>query len=172
MLPIGQMQFGRALSSGFHRFNADARHWQILALSGLFCLSLWFSDFAASFAGLAAAISGTMLAQLAGTVWMNWKKHLKEAQTERFSNWLKGFQWKSAMITPLSLAILLRASDPWVWFVAGLIARSKIASGRGVTNWTDAIRARSLFRFSPLQCGRTPLANLGAVRTVLPVSVV
>ena len=26
------------------------------------------------------------------------------------------------MITPLSLAILLRASDPWVWFVAGLIA--------------------------------------------------
>ncbi len=115
MLPIGQMQFGRALSSGFHRFNADARHWQILALSGLFCLSLWFSDFSSSFAGLAAAMSGALLAQLAGTAWMNWKK--SETRT-----WHKGFQWKSALITSLSLSILLRASDPWVWFVAGLIA--------------------------------------------------
>lgn len=115
MLPFGQMQSGRALFSGFHRFNADARHWQILALSGLFCLSHWFSDFGASFAGLAAALSGTMLAQLAGTAWVNWKK------TDA-APWHKGFQWKSALITSLSLSILLRANDPWVWFAAGLIA--------------------------------------------------
>ena len=86
-------------------FNRDARHWQILALSGLFILSQTYTDFGATLWALPMAVSGAMLAQALGT-------------------WAVGgkFQWKSALITSLSLSILLRASAPWIWFAAGLIA--------------------------------------------------
>jgi len=85
-------------------FNRDARHWQILALSSLFALSLTASDFGATPWGLLAAISGAMLAQAIGTRVTGGR-----------------FQWKSALITSLSLSILLRASDPAFWFAAGAI---------------------------------------------------
>jgi len=90
--------------SGFKAIDTDARHWQLLALTGLFFLSRFISDFGASFTGFGAALSGAMLAQLVGS---------KVTGTP--------FQWKSAAITTLGLTILLRASNPVFWFVAGLV---------------------------------------------------
>ncbi|MEM6464836.1 MAG: RnfABCDGE type electron transport complex subunit D [Pseudomonadota bacterium] len=88
----------------FRAVDGDARHWQILALSGLFSISFLTSDFGAKPINLGMAVFGAMTAQLAGAV-------LTKA----------AFQWKSALITSLSLSILLRATSPWFWFAAGLI---------------------------------------------------
>ncbi|MEO9968784.1 MAG: RnfABCDGE type electron transport complex subunit D [Hyphomonadaceae bacterium] len=88
----------------FRAVNKDARHWQLLALSALFFLSRFVSDFGAEFPALGAALSGAMLAQFVGS---------KATGTN--------FQWKSAAITTLGITILLRASDPVFWFGAGLI---------------------------------------------------
>lgn len=90
--------------AAFKAVNRDARHWQILALSGLFSISFLTSDFGADPVNLVMAIFGAMTAQFVGAVITKSK-----------------FQWKSALITSLSLSILLRATAPWLWFVAGLI---------------------------------------------------
>lgn len=88
----------------FGAINSDARHWQLLALSGLFLISVFTTDFGARPVHLASAFAGAMTAQLIGT-------------------WLAGakFEWKSAAITSLSLSILMRAVAPWMWLLAGLI---------------------------------------------------
>lgn len=88
----------------FEAINSDARHWQLIALSSLFFLSRFISDFGASFISLGAALSGAMLAQLVGA---------------RLTD--TAFQWKSAAITTLGITILLRASNPLFWFAAGVI---------------------------------------------------
>ena len=88
----------------FRAVNGDARHWQLLALSSLFFLSRFVSDFGASFTALGAALSGAMLAQFVGS---------KVTRTR--------FEWKSAAITTLGITILLRAADPLFWFGAGVI---------------------------------------------------
>jgi len=85
-------------------FNKDARHWQILALSGLFILANTYSDFGGHVLALPAAFSGALLAQFVGTQIIGGK-----------------FQWKSALISSLSISILLRAAGPWLWFAAALI---------------------------------------------------
>ena len=114
--------------------NQDARHWQILALSGLFSISLTTSDFGARPMALFAAIVGAMFAQAAGTVWVNARKARRLADTGShwrgsnlaagFVGWFAGFQWKSALITSLSLSILLRANSLWFWLAAAFIAIS------------------------------------------------
>ncbi|MEO1322799.1 MAG: RnfABCDGE type electron transport complex subunit D [Pseudomonadota bacterium] len=116
----------------FRAINQDARHWQILALSSLFALSLTTSDFGARPTALLAAFMGAIFAQAAGTIWVNARKarrHARSGSHWRGSNlqagivgWFAGFQWKSAMITSLSLSILLRANSLWFWLAAGLIA--------------------------------------------------
>ena len=118
----------------FKAVHRDARHWQILALSGLFCLSLTTSDFSARPLALLAAIIGAMSAQAAGTVWVNARKERRRARSGSywrgssleagFVGWFAGFQWKSALITSLSLSILLRANSLWFWLAAGFIAIS------------------------------------------------
>lgn len=92
------------LVSGLIALNRDARHWQILALSSLFLISNTQSDFGASPLALAAAAGGAMLAQFAGA----------RATATRF-------EWRSALITALSLSILLRAIHPAFWFIAALM---------------------------------------------------
>lgn len=94
-------------------------------------MSLTTSDFGARPMALVAAIMGAMFAQAAGTVWVNGRK--EQRQTSSGSHWrassleaglvgwFAGFQWKSALITSLSLSILLRANSLWFWLVAGLI---------------------------------------------------
>lgn len=110
--------------TAFRRLHGDARHWQILALSGLFVLSLTQSDFGATPMALAAALCGTLLAQLVGTAGVNSLRRGPAASpnTDGLAGLLQGFEWKSAAITALSLSILLRAADLWVWLAAGLIA--------------------------------------------------
>ncbi len=118
----------------FKAINRDARHWQILALFGLFCISFSTSDFSARPLALIAAIIGAMSAQLAGTVWVNARKEERRAKSGSYwrgssleagaVGWLADFQWKSALITSLSLSILLRASSLWFWLAAGFIAIS------------------------------------------------
>lgn len=118
----------------FKAVHRDARHWQILALFGLFCISLSTSDFSARPLALLAAIVGAMTAQVAGTVWVNARKEQRRAKSGSYwrgssleagvVGWMSGFQWKSALITSLSLSILLRASSLWFWLAAGFIAIS------------------------------------------------
>lgn len=133
---IGVLTFGMGVRTKsvrlFAAVNKDARHWQILALSGLFTMSLTTSDFGARPLALIAAICGAMFAQVAGTVWLNARKARRQTQSGshwRGSNlqagfvvWFAGFQWKSALITSLSLSILLRANSLWFWLAAGFIA--------------------------------------------------
>ena len=88
-------------------FNKDARHWQIMALSGLFILANTYSDFGGHWLALPAALIGAMVAQGLGTLRVG-----------------GSFQWKSALITSLSVSILLRAANPWLWFAAAFIGIS------------------------------------------------
>ena len=104
VLLINMMSFWDSPRTVFSAINSDARHWQLLALSSLFFLSRFVSDFGASFSALGAALSGAMLAQFVGS---------------RSTG--IGFEWKSAAITTLGVSILLRASNPVFWFAAGLI---------------------------------------------------
>lgn len=94
-----------APAGAFRTLNRDARHWQLIALSGLFLISVYTTDFGARPPQLIAALTGTLTAQIACS-------YLTGAR----------FEWKSAAITALSLSILLRAVAPWMWFAAGLIA--------------------------------------------------
>ena len=104
MILFQSMNVRGKIVRGAKALNADARHWQILALSSLFFLSRFISDFGASFTALGAALSGAMLAQFVGA---------RATKTP--------FQWKSAAITTLGITILLRASNPVFWFAAGII---------------------------------------------------
>lgn len=121
----------------FHAVNSDARHWQILALSGLFSISYLTSDFGAKPLNLLLALFGALSVQLVGTILINLRKaRLRKGAREgdTGNHWMRGnfrggmsaawngYQWKSAMITALSLSILLRATSPWFWLAAGMIA--------------------------------------------------
>jgi len=125
--------------NAFRAVNADARHWQILALASLFSISWLSSDFGAKPINLALAIFGALIAQLGGTIWVNLRAEaarrapgegatgnhwMRAGFRAGFSSLWNGFQWKSALITALSLSILLRATSPWFWLAAGLIAIS------------------------------------------------
>ena len=90
---------GRALRT------QDARHFQILALATLFCLSRLRSDFDGGLVPLAAAACGTLMVQVIGD-------YLRREPV----------QWKSALITAFSLSILLNAAHWWLWVVAGALA--------------------------------------------------
>ncbi len=96
----------------FRVIGADARHWQIIGLSGLFLLSLTTSSFGATPLALALSFAGAMSAQLLGTAYVGWRK-----SAPLFS----GFEWRSALITAFGVTILLRAADPWIWFAAAFI---------------------------------------------------
>lgn len=121
----------------FKAFNRDARHWQILALSGLFFISFLNSDFGAKPLHLALAMTGALGVQFIGTVLVNLRRASRRKgprEGDHGNHWMRagfrsgvsgltnGFQWKSAAITSLSLSILLRAVSPWYWLVAGMIA--------------------------------------------------
>lgn len=120
----------------FRAVNSDARHWQILALSGLFSISYVSSDFGAKPLHLFLAIVGALSVQLAGTILLNLRRAARRrgaGEGETGNHWMRGdfrggmsaawngFQWKSALITALSLSILLRATSPWFWLAAGMI---------------------------------------------------
>ncbi|MEH6807948.1 MAG: RnfABCDGE type electron transport complex subunit D [Hyphomonas oceanitis] len=93
----------------FRRIDADPRHWQILALAGLFLFSYSTSSFGAEPSALIFAFSGAMLAQGLGTAGLN----LRAGRPL-----LHGFEAKSALITMIGVTVLLRAAAPWIWFAA------------------------------------------------------
>ena len=98
------MRIQHNLRAGFSAINTDARYWQILALASLFALSHFISDFGASYTALGAALIGALAAQVFGS----WATRTP-------------VQWQSALITALGLSILLRATNPTFWLVAGLV---------------------------------------------------
>ncbi len=84
---------------------ADARHFQILALTTLVCLSNFWSDFGSGWMSLFWALAGAQSLQYLGDTAAG-----------------RPFDFRSPFITACSLAILLRGPDPAWHFVAAAFA--------------------------------------------------
>jgi Na+-transporting NADH:ubiquinone oxidoreductase subunit NqrB len=85
---------------------SDARHFQIVALSSLLGINFIWIDFGAKPLYSALAIVSALVTQIA---------------CSRLSGH-KRIDLRSALITGLSLSLLLRANEPWLTAVAGVIA--------------------------------------------------
>src|SRR5262245_7733221 len=85
---------------------SDARHYQIAALSTLLVFNLGWLDFGARPLNSALAIASTLATQALCTWWFALPK----------------FDPRSPLITGLSLSLLLRTEDPWLFALAGAIA--------------------------------------------------
>src|SRR3954447_7976792 len=87
------------------RFLADARHYQIAALSTLVVFNLGWIDFGAQPANSALALAAALLTQIV-------------------CSRLTGvpIDLRSPLITGLSLSLLLRADEPWIHAAAGAVA--------------------------------------------------
>jgi Na+-transporting NADH:ubiquinone oxidoreductase subunit NqrB len=95
------------LTAFLHRLSrADARYFQIAALASLLALNLRFIDFGARPLSSALAIGASLATQI--------------VCTRLFA--LPQLDLRSPLITGLSLSLLLRADDPWLHAVAGVIA--------------------------------------------------
>lgn len=133
---------------GLGRFAFDPRHLQILSLSTLLALTQIWLDFQATAWQCAAALAATLATQWAGDRWIAHRP----------------FEPRSALISGLSLCVLLRATDVWVFAAAGLIAiGSKYlirVRGRHIFNPTNfaivvlVIAAEPLAWISPGQWGQ------------------
>lgn len=100
----------------------DARHVQIAALLAFLALEVFWLDFGASPAQAAASILSTVLVQ---------------ALLCRLFG--ARFEWRSALITGCSLALLLRTHEPALWIAAGALAMGS----------KFGIRARGKHLFNP-----------------------
>jgi Na+-transporting NADH:ubiquinone oxidoreductase subunit NqrB len=85
---------------------ADARHFQIATLASLLCVQIASFDLAASPAQAATTIAATLIAQCVSV-----------RATGRGQ-----FDWRSPLITGLSLSLLLRTHDPLLWVGAAVLA--------------------------------------------------
>src|SRR6201987_1327028 len=85
----------------------DARYFQIGALASLLALNFALIDFGARPAASAIALGSTLLTQFVCA---------RITATK--------FDWRSAVITGLSLSLLLRADALWIFAAAGAIAIS------------------------------------------------
>ena len=85
---------------------SDARHAQILALSILLVFNLGWLDFGARPLNSALAIGSALATQALCSRWLG----------------LPRIDLRSPLITGLSLSLLLRAANPWLYVVAGAIA--------------------------------------------------
>ena len=87
------------------RFLKDARHYQIAALSTLLVFNLGWIDFGARPANSACALAAALLTQIV---------------CSRLTG--TPLDLRSPLITGLSLSLLLRADEPWIHAIAGVIA--------------------------------------------------
>jgi Na+-transporting NADH:ubiquinone oxidoreductase subunit NqrB len=87
-------------------FWSDARYFQIAALSSLLAINFFWIDFGARPAYSAIAIGSALATQIACSRLFGLPK----------------LDLRSALITGLSLSLLLRAGDPWLPALAGVIA--------------------------------------------------
>jgi enediyne biosynthesis protein E5 len=85
---------------------SDARYFQIAALSTLLAINFVWIDFGAKPLHSALAITSALAAQAACSRWFG----------------LPRIDLRSALITGLSLSLLLRADEPWLPAVAGIVA--------------------------------------------------
>ena len=88
------------------RLFADARHYQIAALATLLVFNIGWLDFGAKPLNSALAIGGALATQAVAS------RSLGLAQIDL----------RSPLITGLSLSLLLRADEPWLHALAGVIA--------------------------------------------------
>ena len=86
-------------------FTYDPRHYQISILSGLIAIGVFVFDFGLPLWHVAGCVGGALMAQLAG-----------DKLTGR------AFEPRSALITSLSLTLLLRTGSVWLSLAAGIIA--------------------------------------------------
>ncbi|HMK80764.1 MAG TPA: RnfABCDGE type electron transport complex subunit D [Xanthobacteraceae bacterium] len=93
------------MPAALRRLLGDARHWQIVALSTLLVFNLGWIDFGARAESSALALGAALITQLVCS-------YLTRTP----------FDPRSALITGLSLSLLLRADAPWIHAVAGAIA--------------------------------------------------
>jgi Na+-transporting NADH:ubiquinone oxidoreductase subunit NqrB len=91
--------------SGIAAFAADARHFQIATLAALLALQLLRFDLAASPAQAAVTIASAVFAQWACAGLFG-----------------RSFDWRSPLITGLSLSLLLRTHEPLLWIAAAFLA--------------------------------------------------
>ena len=85
--------------------RADARHWQIAALGTLVLYSFIYLDF-----GAKPLFTAVALATVLATQWA----------CSRL--WRRPFEWRSGLITGLSLSLLLRTGDPLIVMLAAVLA--------------------------------------------------
>ena len=85
---------------------SDARHFQILALSSLLAINFVWLDFGAKPLYSALAISSALATQVVCSRYFG----------------LSQIDLRSPLITGLSLSLLLRADEPWLPAIAGVIA--------------------------------------------------
>jgi enediyne biosynthesis protein E5 len=86
--------------------RSDARHLQIAALASLLAFNLAFIDFGAKPLSSVLAVASSLTTQIILTRWLA----------------LPHLDLRSPLITGLSLSLLLRADEPWLHAVAGVIA--------------------------------------------------
>jgi Na+-translocating ferredoxin:NAD+ oxidoreductase RnfD subunit len=87
------------------QLTADARHWQIAALGALVVYSFLYLDFGAKPLLTLVALASVLAAQWACA-----------------RLWRRAFEWRSGLITGLSLSLLLRTGDIWVMALAAVLA--------------------------------------------------
>jgi enediyne biosynthesis protein E5 len=85
---------------------SDARHFQIVALSSLLAINFVWIDFGAKPLYCALAISGALATQIVCSRYFG----------------LAHVDLRSPLITGLSLSLLLRADEPWLPAIAGIVA--------------------------------------------------
>lgn len=110
------VQHGTRLPDGWR----DARNWQVVVLSMLLVAQLAWLDFGATPAQAAvtlAAAIGTQMVACQATA--------------------RPFDWRSPLITGLSLSLLLRSHDPAIWIAVGVL-------GIG-SKYVIRVRGRHLF---------------------------
>ena len=95
------------LEGVWRRIGADARHVQIGALASLLAINFVAIDFGATPSTSALALASCLLTQAALSRCLGIP-----------------FDWRSPLITGLSLSLLLRAHSPWLFALAGVIAIS------------------------------------------------
>jgi len=96
----------RGTSPLARRFFADARHYQIAALATLLFFNLGWLDFGAKPLNSALAIGAALITQIVCARLLA----------------LPSIDLRSPLITGLSLSLLLRADEPWLHALAGMIA--------------------------------------------------